>query len=126
MRFIMAAFYGVAGILHLAAPDDFVLIVPAFVPWPDAVVLLTGLCEIAGAIGLMIPATRRMAGMALSLYAVCVFPANINHALNGIAAGGLPTGWWYHGPRLLAQPVIVWWTLYCSGVIDWPWKRKKA
>ena len=29
--------------------------------------------------------------MALSLYAVCVFPANINHAVNGIAAGGLPT-----------------------------------
>jgi uncharacterized membrane protein len=126
MRLLMAAFYFGAGALHLAAPEGFTQIVPAFVPWPEATVWLTGVCEIAGAIGLLMPVTRPWAGMALALYAVCVFPANINHAINGIAVGGLPTSWWYHGPRLLAQPVIVWWALYCSGAIDWPWIRKKA
>jgi hypothetical protein len=37
-----------------------------------------------------------------------------------IDAGGLPVSWWYHGPRLMFQPVLVWWALYCSEVINWP------
>lgn len=32
----------------------------------------------------------------LALYSVCVFPANINHAVNHIAIGGTELGWWYH------------------------------
>ncbi len=120
MRIVMAAFYLVAGILHVATPAGFVAIVPGFVPWPEMTVLFTGLCEIAGAIGLMIPALRRAAGVGLAAYAVCVFPANINHALNVIDVGGLPISWWYHGPRLAFQPVLVWWALHCSGAMDWP------
>ena len=59
----------------------------------------------------------------LAIYAVCVFPANIKHAMDALAVGGLPTSWWYHGPRLLFQPVIVWWALFAGGVIDWPFRR---
>jgi uncharacterized membrane protein len=120
MRFLMAAFYLGAGILHIAAPQGFVSIVPGFVPRPSAVVLATGLCEIAGAAGLMWPRFRKAAGVGLAAYAVCVFPANINHAINMIDVGGLATTWWYHAPRLAFQPVLVWWALYCSGVIFWP------
>lgn len=120
MRAAMAVFYFMAGVLHLAVPNDFALIVPRFVPWPEEIVFITGLCEIAGAIGLLVPALRRAAGIGLAAYAVCVFPANINHAVNMIDAGGLPVSWWYHGPRLMFQPVLVWWALYCSEVINWP------
>jgi uncharacterized membrane protein len=123
MRLIMAAFYLVAGILHIAAPSGFIAIVPSFVPFPETIVLLTGLCEIAGAIGLMLPRFRRAAGIGLAAYAVCVFPANINHAMNAIPVAVLPTSWWYHGPRLALQPALVWWALYCSGVTDWPFRR---
>ena len=62
MRLILAAFYLSAGILHLTAPSGFVRIVPAFVPWPEVVVLFTGVCEIAGAVGLMFLGLRRAAG----------------------------------------------------------------
>ena len=52
MRWIMAAFYLVAGVGHLARPEAFLPIVPAWVPSPREIVLLTGVCEIAGALAL--------------------------------------------------------------------------
>ena len=120
MRWTMALFYFVAGVLHIVSPHGFESIVPSFVPWPALVVFVTGLCEIAGAAGLMISPLRKAAGIGLALYAVFVFPANINHAFNNIDVGGLPSSWWYHGPRFLFQPFLVWWALYCSGAINWP------
>jgi uncharacterized membrane protein len=120
MRWIMVAFYGLAGIGHLASTDKFVLIVPDWVPFPREVVLLTGICEIAGSVALAGTRFRRLAGIMLALYAVCVFPANLKHAIDGIHLPPVPDSWWYHGPRLAFQPVLVWWSLFCAGVIDWP------
>jgi uncharacterized membrane protein len=120
MRASMATFYLAAGVVHLLAPDAFLPIVPDWVPLPRETVLATGLCEIAGSVALMAPRLRRLAGVMLALYAVCVFPANIKHALEGIHVSPLPDGWWYHGPRLVLQPVLVWWALFCAGVVDWP------
>jgi uncharacterized membrane protein len=60
----------------------------------------------------------------LALYACCVLPANIKHAVEGIHLPPMPDSWWYHGPRLAFQPVLVWWALFCAGVIDWPIKPK--
>ena len=122
LRWTMAAFYSVAGILHLWAPSAFLPIVPGWVPLPREIVLLTGVCEIAGAAALLTRRFRWWAGVMLALYAVCVFPANVKHALDSVQAPGLPTSWWYHGPRLALQPVIVWWALFCGRVIDWPFK----
>ena len=124
MRWVLAAFYLIAGAFHWTAPDGFLPIVPAWVPFPREVVLLTGLCEIAGAGALLTARWRRLAGIMLALYAVCVFPANIKHAIEGVSVGGLPTSWWYHAPRLALQPVIVWWALFASEAIDWPFGRQ--
>ncbi len=123
MRWLMAAFYLGAGLLHLRSPDAFLPIVPGWVPAPREVVLLTGVAEIAGAIGLLVPRFRKAAGIGLALYALCVLPANIKHAIEGVALAGLPSTWWYHAPRLALQPVLIWWALYAGGVIDWPWRR---
>jgi uncharacterized membrane protein len=123
MRWLLAAFYLAAGLLHLARPEGYLPIVPDWVPAPLAVVIATGVAEIAGAIGLMIPRLRPAAGVGLALYAACVLPANIKHALEGIAVTGLPSSWWYHAPRLALQPVLVWWALQAGGVIRWPFRR---
>jgi uncharacterized membrane protein len=120
-------FYAAAGVMHFAAADAFVSIVPAFVPFPRATVLITGAWEIAGAAALAFPRTRRAAGIAMAVYAAVVFPANIQHAYDMIAVLGLNESWLYHGPRLLLQPVIVWWALYAGGVVRWPFdKRRKG
>jgi uncharacterized membrane protein len=124
MRWAMAAFYLAAGIVHLTAPDAFLPIVPHWVPLPREIVLATGVCEIAGSIALLTRRLRRLAGVMLALYAVCVFPANVKHALDGIHVPPLPDNWWYHGPRLLLQPVLVWWALFCAGLINWPFTAR--
>lgn len=125
MRWIMAALYAVAGVGHLVAPDAFLPIVPDFVPWPRAVILVTGLCELAGAAALLTARLRKLAGVALALYALCVWPANIKHAVEHIVLPPIPDTWWYHGPRLAFQPVLVWWALFCAEVTDWPWRSKR-
>ncbi len=124
-RGTLALFYAVAGVAHLLATDAMVRITPAWVPFPHAVVIATGLCELAGAAGLMTRRWRVAAGWSLALYAVCVFPANIKHAMHDLSSGtGLGLG--YHGPRLLLQPLIVWWALWASGAIHWPLARRLA
>jgi uncharacterized membrane protein len=123
MRWTMAAFYLAAGTVHLIAPDQFLPIVPDFVPMPREVVLATGLCEIAGAFALLTTRLRWLAGVLLALYALFVFPANIKHAFEGIHLPPVSNSWWYHGPRLMMQPVLVWWALFCAGVVDWPQRK---
>ena len=124
MRLLMAAFYFIAGVVHLRSPGGFLPIVPDWVPFPREVVLFTGVCEIAGAIGLFVPRLRWWAGVMLAAYAVAVYPANIKHAMEGIALAGGQQSWAYHGPRLMAQPLLVWWALFVGSVINWPFGRK--
>ena len=125
-RVLLAVFYGVAGILHIAIPEPFLTITPAWVPQAETVILLTGLCEIAGAIGLLVPSLRRYAAIGLALYAVCVFPANIKHAIDSLGAVSVsPLQWLYHIPRLFLQPVIVWATLFAAGLLTWPARRMR-
>lgn len=123
LRLLVALAYLIAGVAHLRAPGGFLQITPGWVPFPEAVVALTGIAEIAGAVGLMIPRLRYAAGIGLALYALCVWPANINHALNDIAIGGRDLSWWYHGPRLVLQPVIIWLALWVGDVTDWPFAK---
>lgn len=127
-RILLAAAYLIAGILHIRDPAPFLAITPDWVPAPGRVVFLTGIAEIAGAVGLMIPPSllpriRQAAGIGLALYALCVWPANINHAVNDIAVGGETLSWWYHGPRLALQPAFIWLALWVGEAIDWPFGR---
>src|SRR5687767_2394331 len=64
---------------------DMIAMVPPFVPNPGFMVTFTGVCEILGAIGLLIPHTRRLAAIALILLLLSVLPANIYAAQEGVA-----------------------------------------
>jgi uncharacterized membrane protein len=123
MRWILAAFYAAAGTAHLWAPDKLLAITPSWVPFAREVIFITGLCELAGAVALVMKPLRRPAGLALAAYAICVWPANLKHAIDGVDLSFVANSWLYHGPRLLFQPVLVWWALYCADIIDWPWSR---
>jgi uncharacterized membrane protein len=123
MRWILAASFAAAGIAHLWAPDKLLAITPSWVPFAPQVILGTGLCEIAGAVALVTKPYRWWAGVGLAVYALAVWPANFKHAIDGVDLPYIANSWLYHGPRLALQPVIVWWSLYCAEVIDWPWRR---
>ena len=67
--------------------------------------------EITGAIGLLVPRTRKLAGICLVLLLVALFPANVYAALNEIPLRGeAPTPLWLRGPVQLLFIGMVWWT----------------
>jgi len=124
LRLVLALIYVGVAALHLTAADKFVVIMPPLIPFPRQVVLFTGVCELAGAAGLLLPATRWLAGVMLALYALCVWPANIYEAFWHVHVPPLPDSWWYNGPRLAFQPVLMWWALFAGGATDWPWRSR--
>ncbi|MBC7506998.1 MAG: DoxX family protein [Sandarakinorhabdus sp.] len=131
LRWLLAAIYLGVGIVHLRNPDAFVPIMPDWVPLARVVIALTGCWELLGAALLAWPNRRAnwWGGVLMATYAVVVFPANIKHAIDnlvyGIAVGGQVFGWGYHAPRLLFQPVFVWWALWVGNVINWPSKPSR-
>lgn len=126
-RWLLAAFYALAGTLHLAAPGPFISIVPPWVPEPGLVIAATGIAELLGAAGLVqgfSPRLRKAAGVGLALYALCVWPANFQHMLIDLARPDRGLGLAYHIPRLAAQPLLIWLALWAGEVIRWPFGRR--
>jgi len=102
----LALMFVFAGSLHFTAMrEDFERMVPAWVPVRGLAVPLTGLLEIAGGIGLMVPVASRIAAAALGVMLLFLTPANIHAALDEVPfRGRTPTPLWL---RLPAQAVLV-------------------
>jgi uncharacterized membrane protein len=67
----------IGGIAHFAKTDLEMTIVPPYIPSPRAAVLVSGVFELLGAVGLLVPRTRRAAGVGLFLLTLAVTPAHI-------------------------------------------------
>jgi uncharacterized membrane protein len=65
------------GVAHFSLTEVEMRIVPPAIPWPRAAVLISGVFELLGAVGILIPATRRYAGIGLFLLTIAVTPANV-------------------------------------------------
>lgn len=128
-RWLLGLFYFAAGVLHLILPAPFIGIMPPWVPHPEMVVAATGVAELAGAIGLVQTRSlplRRTAGIGLALYALCVWPANVQHMLIDMAKPDGGAGLGYHVPRLAFQPVLIWLALWAADATRWPFAGKAA
>ena len=91
--------------------EDLIRMTPQWVPRPRAMVFFTGLCELAGAIGLVVPETRRAAGIALILFFIAVLPANIHAARAKVTLRGRPaTPLWLRLPMQILFIVLAWWS----------------
>jgi uncharacterized membrane protein len=90
-------------------------------------VYFTGVAELAGGVGLLVPARlygrlglpnlQKPAGVGLAVMLACVVVANINVALKGQSVQGLEFGVWYYWIRPFFQPVFIAWALYCVGAL---------
>jgi uncharacterized membrane protein len=105
--YILAFLFVGAGITHFVAPATFVRIVPPYLPAPLLLVQLSGAAEIAGGLGLLLPATRRWARWGLILLLLAVFPANV-YMLQTHGAG-LAVPMWALWLRLPLQLVLIGW-----------------
>ncbi|CAN5667756.1 DoxX family protein [soil metagenome] len=93
--------FAVGGVAHFAFTEAERRIVPPFVPWPRAVVLISGAAELLGAAGLLWAATRRAAGIGLLLLTLAVTPANVQMLLQADQFGSVP--YWALVARLPLQ-----------------------
>jgi len=92
LRIGLAAMFLVTGMVHFVPKfrDDMIRMVPENLPRPAALVAATGVLELAGAAGLLIPATAPAAAICLALLLVAMFPANVSAARRGISLAGKP------------------------------------
>ena len=108
-RVLLAISMITAGTLHWVIPDPFVKIVPAFLPYPLALVYISGVFEILGGVGLLVPLVSREAAWGLIALFIAVFPANINMAVNSIQMDGIPDSDLLRWGRLPLQAVLIAW-----------------
>ena len=74
---IVFVWFLIGGIAHFAATNLELRVVPPYVPWPRAAVLISGAFELLGALGLLLKSTRRPAGLCLFILTLAVTPVHI-------------------------------------------------
>jgi uncharacterized membrane protein len=113
MVYALAAMFCFTAVSHFGPlRRDLEGMVPPWVPSPGAAVLLTGILEILGAIGLIVPSTRTLAGVCLILFLVAVFPANVYAAKTGATLGARPvTPLGVRGPMQLLFILLIFWAI---------------
>lgn len=110
-RALAALFFAAAGLGHFIVPSFYLAMMPPWLPAPLFLVQLSGVAEIAGGVGLLIPRLRRPAGIGLVLLLIAVFPANIQMLQNARAAGTPELALWI---RLPFQVLFIGWVLFVS------------
>ena len=115
LRSLAAPFFMLAGALHFIKPEPYRAIMPRWVPAPDAMVAASGVAEIAGGAGLLLPAARRAAGWWLAATLVAIFPANLEMALHAERYPQVPGGRRALWARLPLQGLLIAWVLDAAG-----------
>ncbi|MDP2417141.1 MAG: hypothetical protein U1D25_01735 [Hydrogenophaga sp.] len=109
-RFGLALAFLFAGSGHFLMTDTMALMLPPWVPARVPLVLVTGVLEIAIAIGLLVPYTRRLAAWSAAVVLVAFFPANVYAAWQQVPMGGHAWGLVYLWIRAPLQIVLLTWT----------------
>ena len=112
--YLLAVMMVAVGVTHFTNPAPFVDIMPGYLPWHLELVYLSGVFEILGGVGLVLPATRRAAAWGLIALFVCVFPANVHHAMHHVPAGGVVLPPAYLWGRLQLQAVLIAWAYWMT------------
>jgi uncharacterized membrane protein len=114
LRWVAAAGFVAAGLNHFRNPAFYVQITPPVFPARDVLVAVSGVCEIAGGLGLLVRPLRQVAGWGLIALLVAVFPANIYMAVSPEASAGVDLPPWALWVRLPSQLVFVAWVWAAS------------
>lgn len=107
LSLILGIFFINVGIGHFIDPEWFEPIVPAILGDPTFWVLITGAMEVALGIGLIMPQTRKYAGLLMALFLVAVYWANLNMWINNVPLEGKTFENKWHVLRLLAQILMI-------------------
>lgn len=112
LRWLLAIAMTTIGVLHFPLAHKFEQVVPPYLAAGWWLVIISGVFEIAGGVGLLIPQTRRAAAWGLVALFIAVFPANVHHYFADVAIDGRRAASLYHPLRMPAQFLLValaWW-----------------
>ena len=112
LRLVIAILFMGAGALHFINTDLYLKIMPPYIPWHLAMVYISGVAEIAGGIGLLVPILRKPAAWGLVVLLIAVFPANVYMAVDHIQVTTDPIPQALLWARLPMQAVMIWLVLY--------------
>ena len=91
--------------------QDLAQMIPSYFPRPLPIVYITGVFELLGAAGLVLPQFRRLAGICLIALLVGMFIANVNAAQRGVTLRGKPpTPLWLRAPMQILLIALLWWS----------------
>lgn len=110
----VALFFVAAGVLHFTQATAYERIVPPYLPHPRLLVWVSGVAEIAGAFGVLVPRLRRLAGWGLVVLLVAVFPANLYMAMNPEAFADLNVESVWLWLRLPLQVLLIGWVWWAT------------
>src|SRR5476649_2774494 len=82
MRYVLGVGFILAGLLHFLRTSTYMRAIPPALGHAEALVYISGVCEIFGGVGVMIARTRKPAGIGLIALLIAVFPANIYMAMH--------------------------------------------
>lgn len=111
-RWLLTVFLVGAGVNHFRDPAPYVAMMPDALPAQLALVYISGIAEILGGLGLILPATRKLAAWGIIALLVAVFPANVNMAVNDLPLGGTALPGWALWARLPLQLVAIAWAYW--------------
>ncbi len=111
---IAALLYASAGVSHFVFTGKYAQVVPPYLPWPRFLVYASGIAELAGAVGLLVPALRRAAAWGLVALLIAVFPANVYMAAVHIQVTSQPIPPALLWLRLPLQAVLIWWLVWAT------------
>ncbi len=103
---VIALFFIAGGIAHFVVADFFIMAMPDYLGYHKELVIISGVFEILGAIGILVPQTRLLAGYGLLALIVAVYPANVNMALHPEKFKDIPELFLYI--RLPFQILFIW------------------
>jgi uncharacterized membrane protein len=107
--FLLSFFFAFAGVMHFVIPGRYMGIMPAWIPYPLEMVYVSGVAEMAGGLGLLIPSLRKAAAFGLIALLIAVFPANIQMLANAIHSGASTAYTALLWLRLPLQPLLIVW-----------------
>ena len=109
LRRLFGIFFIFAGVMHFAKPRFYLAIMPDYLPAHRELVAASGVAEIAGGVGTLIPATRKAGSWWSIATLVAVFPANLHMALNPERYKNVPGGRNALYARLPIQGLFILW-----------------
>lgn len=114
LRWLLTVVMVAAGANHFVNPAPYLGMMPEDLPAHLELVYISGIAEIAGGLGLILPATRRLAAWGLVLLYLAVFPANVNMAINELPLDKTPIPTWALWARLPLQLVFIAWAWWIA------------